>query len=535
MKKDQRRKPRRFRTVLSVTAALLLAVFFSSPASVNAQGISYPKSADSSAVKWTQTIDPVTSDYTDNPTEAVLIGGKLYIAGGGNLYQIDPATGTIENAVSGVHNGMNVTLGTNGTDTLYVQDSGYDSSWNPCYNSVSAYRASDLTRLWQITADAAGWSGYGSSPLTVTNEAVFGDNSGEANNLFALDPSTGSLLWSNTLTGGVSNSAPAVVGNYVIYGGNDCSLHSYAWKTSPDAGETAAISAGVPIYSSIVYSNGSLYYLTQNGSLHKTGFDSSTGTFTGDKSVFIPGVSRSTSTPTLLNGKIYVGGQNASGDGIIAVFDTDLNVLGSTTVPSSGKTYDIKAVTDPQDASNTLLYSAYYGSSNPDYSIKDTGSAVAASEKNGQITAPVTFGSILPGDMTQFSDAQITLGTDGSVYYSNDSGKLAKIVSTAKSAEDKPNSGDNTGKDTGKDTGKNAGTNTDSGKNSGSDSSNTKNQNSGNSSSGSKSSSTATVTNASTPNTGDSSESMTVYLLSGACAAALLTLSLIARKRENEL
>lgn len=422
----------RMKKLSAMFAAVALAgtLVLGTSGKVEAAGVSYPRTLEETEAKWSQVIDDNPDDYTNNPSQVLELGNYLYIVGGGNLYKLNPSDGSVVAKKSGVANGMNVFLASNGVDTLYVQDSGYDASYMPYYNAVKAFSTSDLKEKWVSSITE---SSYGNSPLSYADGVVYGDHSGKKNTFFALDAATGATKWTKDIASGASNSAPIVVGNAVIYGDAAGTLYSYD-KNDGTAINTLAVGDGHGIYSSLVRDGEYIYYITHynnwsagesSAELHKTKVGSN-GLVSDDSFVTLP-AGDSTTTPTIKNGKIYVGGSNAQ-DGIVAVYDTGLNLLDEKTVTGLGKTYNVVAVTDPSDTSNTLLYSAYFGSSNPDdYSIKDTGSVVELSEKNGKLTTPITFGALNADIAKNFSDAQITVGSNGTIYYSNDSGKLVAL------------------------------------------------------------------------------------------------------------
>ncbi|MDD6450013.1 MAG: PQQ-binding-like beta-propeller repeat protein, partial [Lachnospiraceae bacterium] len=341
----------------------------------------------------------------------------------GSLYKLDPEDGHIISKADKVANGYNVFLTSNGDDTIFVQDSGYDSSGNPYCNPVRAYQTSDLSLKW--TSDIKSSSFYCNSPLTYADGCVYGN---DGKTFFALNAENGEKLWSKDSQNGVSNSAPLVLGNVVIFGDNSGTLYSYKKNGTPLY--TSSIGENQAIYSSFTPADGKIYYITHKPNarpeLHQTLIDSTTGAFSKDRSVTL-NATNSTTTPRVKNGKIYVGGSNGS-DGIVALYDTDLKLLGSKTISGMGKTFNIQAFDDPDDPDNTLLYSAVFGSSNPsDYSAKDPGTAISLTEKNGKLSDPITYSSLTVSKAPNFSDAQITLGSDGTLYYSNDSGVLLAL------------------------------------------------------------------------------------------------------------
>ncbi|MFN2927433.1 PQQ-binding-like beta-propeller repeat protein [Lachnospiraceae bacterium YH-ros2228] len=416
-------------TTLLLTALLAVSLCLGNAGLAKAESLSYPREPEKTEVKWQQTINSDPSSYTNNPSQVVELNGFLYIVGGESLYKIDPKDGKIIFKKDHVANGYNVFLTSNGKDTIFVQDSGYDSSGNQYCNPVRAYQTSDLSLKW--TSDINKSTSYCNSPLTYADNCLYGNN---VKTFFALDANSGKTLWSVQPSSDIKNSAPLVIGNTVIFGDNSGTLYSY--KTDGTKLDTLSIDANQAIYSSFTYDDGKLYYITHNPNagwgnsaspeLHQTMINSTTGVFSKDRSVTL-NVTDSTTTPLVKNGKIYVGGSYGS-DGIVALYDTDLNPLGSKTISGMGKTFNIQAFDDPDDPDNTLLYSAVFGSSNPsDYSVKDPGTAISLTEKNGKLSNPITYSSLTVSKAPNFSDAQITLGSDGTLYYSNDSGVLLAL------------------------------------------------------------------------------------------------------------
>ena len=419
----------RMKKLSAMFAAVALAgtLMLGTSGKVEAAGVSYPRTLEETEVKWSQVIDDNPDDYTNNPSQVLELGNYLYIVGGGNLYKLNPSDGSVVAKKSGVANGMNVFLASNGVDTLYVQDSGYDASYMPYYNAVKAFSTSDLKEKWVSSITE---SSYGNSPLSYADGVVYGDHSGKKNTFFALDAATGATKWTKDIASSASNSAPIVVGNAVIYGDAAGTLYSYD-KNDGTAINTLAVGDGHGIYSSLVRDGEYIYYITHynnwsagesSAELHKTKVGSN-GLVSDDSFVTLP-AGDSTTTPTIKNGKIYVGGSNAQ-DGIVAVYDTGLNLLDEKTVTGLGKTYNLHLVTDPTDTSNTLIYTEYsYNKAN------QTGGALALSFKNNKLTEAVDLGSLTASTLAgkfSYSDAQLTVGYDGTLYYSNDSGKLVAL------------------------------------------------------------------------------------------------------------
>ena len=216
----------RMKKLSAMLAAVALAgtLVLGTSGKVEAAGVSYPRTLEETEVKWSQVIDDNPDDYTNNPSQVLELGNYLYIVGGGNLYKLNPSDGSVVAKKSGVANGVNVFLASNGVDTLYVQDSGYDASQMPYYNPVKAFSTSNLEEKWVSSITE---SSYGNSPLFYADGVVYGDHSGKKNTFFALDAATGATKWTKDIASGASNSAPIVVGNAVIYGDAAGTLYSY--------------------------------------------------------------------------------------------------------------------------------------------------------------------------------------------------------------------------------------------------------------------------------------------------------------------
>ena len=88
-----------------------------------------------------------------------------------------------------------------------------------CGHSVCALNGSTGCRLWSYQTEAT----VDSSPAVANGVVYVGSDDG---NLYALDVSTGALLWNYTTTGAVINSSPAVVNGVVYVGSADGYLYA---------------------------------------------------------------------------------------------------------------------------------------------------------------------------------------------------------------------------------------------------------------------------------------------------------------------
>jgi outer membrane protein assembly factor BamB len=87
--------------------------------------------------------------------------------------------------------------------------------WNPFEKVLNVKNVGNLSLKWRHKIGSILFSS--SSPAVVNGAVYVGSNDG---NVYALNASTGSKLWSYKTHGEVTNSSPAV-GNGVVYVGSD--------------------------------------------------------------------------------------------------------------------------------------------------------------------------------------------------------------------------------------------------------------------------------------------------------------------------
>jgi outer membrane protein assembly factor BamB len=171
--------------------------------------------------------------------------------------------------------------------------------WNPYETALSVNNVGSLKVKWRIPSVVSD-SFEPSSPAVVNGVVYFGSGDG---NVYALDTSTGSKLWSFA-SQGTQFSAPAV-GNWVVYiGAGDG--HVYALNASTGV-RLWSFAAAVSRFSSPAVANGVIYIGGDDANVYA--LNAGTGVklwnFTAGSSVF--------SSPALANGVVYVG----SADGFV--------------------------------------------------------------------------------------------------------------------------------------------------------------------------------------------------------------------------
>lgn len=200
----------------------------------------------------------------------------------------------------------------------------------------------------------------------------------------------------------------------VIFGGDDGILRSLTKETGK---EIAALSLESGIRSTMVLDENTVYFSTVNGSLHQVEVHAD-GTFGTAKSVSF--ANSSTGTPAVYNGKVYVGGALGKEDqyqGVLAVIDAK-----TMSITQKVRTLaDVKSAPLVSAGHENTVYVYYTCNITP-------GGVFALTEKNNVINESQEL--FTPqGDGQNYCMASVIAGEDGTIYYTNDSGKLFALKS----------------------------------------------------------------------------------------------------------
>lgn len=378
-------------------------------------------------------------------SDALMIDGKIYLVSSSNVWPnngtarlevIDPATGTTERT---------------------VQLAGaLDSQCRPVYadgiivvplagGALQALSASTLETIWYVD----GIDGAQSlSSLTIANGYVYVATADKLDSYYVA--TAGTVRRVNLYTGAIAGSAAsdesgyywaggiATDGYYVV--GNDASEVLVYTEDLTELVSSAELSDSVR--STIVEADGYLYLTTSDGVLHKLSLTSD-GAVSEVASVKFG--SSSTSTPTIVDGKAYVGGSSFEGYendwgytsyyGTLAVIDTSsMAVLYSVTDTSDGKI--------PADVKSASLVSVQESGTYVYFTSNSTPGGVY-SYKLGDTAASTLF---TPDSSAQnYTMASVLVGPDGTLYYTNDAGYLFALRATAGEESEDPQQPDDSG------------------------------------------------------------------------------------------
>lgn len=182
---------------------------------------------------------------------------------------------------------------------------------------------------------------------------------------------------------------------------------------------------------SLVYADGYIWTTTQNKKIYKL-LLSESGKITVAEEADLP--NNSNASPVVTGGKVYVTG-GVWGAGFFAVYDMNLTLLAQEkgenpfNTPTVSTAYDNVCVYFTENDPEGSLYMAKVTSNNK-----------------------ITLTKIYTPEHPQFSMSKVIIGSDGIIYYTNDSGYLFAIRGKSDEAPEKPDGG--TEPDDGKDDGK---------------------------------------------------------------------------------
>lgn len=389
---------------------------------------SAPTSSSNAALAWKK------QHGRSNCSEILAIGDSVFFVsspldehwhpkGAATLYRLNAKTGE-ETATLQLFSAIDSTCRPVYTDGVIVV---------PLANGrLQGVSASEMKTLWVSGTIASGTQNI--STVTASGGMVF---TGTANSLdsnynaatgtfFGINAITGERVWANEETDtGFYWSGACKVGNVLLYG-NDAGVLT---AVDPATGKTVSTLKLSSAIRSTVISNSAeteAYVTTNDGTLHKIAVASDGSLSESNATSF---ANKSTSTATLFQGNLFVGGCAADYTGILSIIDAaTMQVKHSVSLP-----FEVKSAPLVAKAADGNTY-AYFtcngvetdGDNNP---TNGGGAWVYCLETN---TATRLFDAT--GDVANYCMKSITMGTDGTLYWINDSGTLFALASTASSS-----------------------------------------------------------------------------------------------------
>lgn len=386
---------------------------------------SAPTSSSNAALAWKKNYG------NNNYSEILTLGDSIYFAS--SLLNPD---WTAQPAV--LHR-LNAKTG---EETASLQlFSAIDSTCRPVYTDgvivvplangrLQGISATEMKTLWVSNAIAAG--DMNMSTVTAANGMVFTGTTSNWNatkgTFFGINAITGDCVWANkSEDAGYYWAGACKVGNVLVYGDNAGWLKAVDPATGKVVSQLKLSSA---IRSTVVSNEaGTTAYMTTNdGTLHvlSVAID---GSLSEQNVVLDSTKALCTSTPTLFEGNLYVGGGVYGSKGYFSVIDAStLQVKSTIEVPYYVQSTPLvaKAVDG-----KTYAYFTCNGAETDENKIPTNGGGawVYCLETN---TVTKLFEAT--GDMANWCTKSIVMGADGTLYWTNDSGTLFALANAASSS-----------------------------------------------------------------------------------------------------
>lgn len=391
-----------------------------------------PVPTEDAEAKWVATLKN-SSEWNTSVSDPLLVGDYVYIAVGSKLYKKNVDTGeTAEGGEAALVSAIDSTSRMVYTDGLILV---------PLSSGrLQALTVDTLTTKWVTDALPDGTKGSQQSLSSVTvrdGYAYFGSADADWSNsyggyLLCVRLSDGKVMWNkaNQNSVGYYWSGMAFAGGYGVIADDSGTVT----VVDPATGDVVSTLKVADRVRTTVLADGSTLYVASNdGVLHKLSV-AADGTLSEASSVKF-GAS-STSTPVLANGKIIVGG--ASVDGFTGGWQGNTEYHYGQIAVIDAATMKVENAVCKADGNYIRQYGYDAGGdvkSQPVVSVQDGQTYVYFTSNNnpggiyryrvGDEEAELLY---TPGTANQnYCMSSISVGSDGSLYYTNDSGKLFAI------------------------------------------------------------------------------------------------------------
>ena len=380
-----------------------------------------PRTADETKTLWNTKL---TSGW-DRVSNTLIVGDYLYALAGKEIKKIDKATGNVI-----------------ATGALVSDNSWYDGRL--AYGDgmlfatvgngrVQALNADTLESLW-VSEELGGTT---ATPISYKDGYVYtgisqGSSSANAVTYLCLsatdeDPSATDEVkyptWIYRAEGtGCYWAGAYLSGDVIVFGSDAGVLTSCNAKTGK---VISTFQADGQIRSSIAYADGNLYFSTSTGKVYSVPIGAD-GVLDGGsaKSGQVDGMTKSTSTPVVFNGRLYIGGGSSSfSSGVVAVMDAaTMSTVYSANVQGYVQSSALLSTGYAADGGKVYAYFTY--NYNP-------GGILVLEDAAGQTEAKASNLFVPEGSLAQYCLCSPICDSDGTLYYNNDSGNLVAIGRTS--------------------------------------------------------------------------------------------------------
>ena len=351
--------------------------------------------------KW---IQKYGAGWSGNGMASIVVDDSIYIVGSSKLQKRSLVDGSITKDVK-IPNGIDFysNLGY-GNGNIYVPSAN---------GTVTAFDAKTLELLW--TSESVG--DFQNLSAVQYNEGLVyvgftsGGNSGGV--FAAFNSVTGNVEWKYGEGTSYYQTGAVVFGDNVIFAGGDGKLVSADAKTGK---EIATLDLNGSVRCIPVKNENYVYLTTKSGEVYKVQVNGD-GTF-GNQLSYNSGT-QGTTSPVVYNGRVYAGFGGMGTGGKVVVLDEAMKLIYEATLPGPTQSSPILTTGYADKENNNKVY-VYFSLNNADGTIV----ALEDDSKNTKANVKTVFNP----DPKQYSMSSPIAGTDGTIYYTNDSGHIFAIV-----------------------------------------------------------------------------------------------------------
>lgn len=365
-----------------------------------------PRSAEETELKWAV---KHSSGWSDAPSPMLIVDDSLVVLYGNSIKKLSLETGEVLASAQ-----MCASTSWGSVPAAYADGIIFCPLGG---GTIQAFNAKTLEALWTYS-DALG--GQAQSPIACADGKIyvgFGYNGEYA--FVCLDAADGSLVWRQTDEMGYYWAGAVVVGDYVVCGSD--SGHIFSRDKDTGALISDLTVGDGSIRSTVCYEDGKVYFTLNNASLCRAALDAETGVLSDltVKDCSACG-SASTGTPVVYNGIVYLGVGNWSGSNNIIAVDADsMEILWSVEEPAYPQC-SILLSTAYEASGYVYLYVTY--NANPG------GLNVIKAKADGSEAVQTTLYDA--AGYEQFCVCSVIAGSDGALYYKNDSSNVFALGMT---------------------------------------------------------------------------------------------------------
>jgi hypothetical protein len=382
--------------------------------------------ASSMIPAWTVSCKTSNSalSWAYSPTPQTIANDRLYYCSSDTLYARDLDSGAL---IAKAQMDGSVSYGsvapTYADGVIYVALGG---------GIVEAFDAASLSELWSYTVSSSDSSVDGGalvaggqswmSPYVCDGYVYVGwynggmSGTGKDGSFVCLKASDGSFVWGQTRTGGYYHSGAVEIGDgYLFITGEDGTSSASENTLSVCNRQTGAVVSSITVAGDVrsvpVYADGAVYFTSHEGYLYRASVDEETGELSGLQSCKLS--STSIARPLIYEGRAYVATYNS------------LDVVDVSSTSSMSKLFSVKesrgihatpvlSTARVSSAGTVEIVYAYYTS--PGGVAKISIPLKATSSSAAKLTTLYKARG-----HEQYCNCDIAVGSDGKIYYENDS------------------------------------------------------------------------------------------------------------------